>query len=237
MVIFDLKKLKTKNNKESIMKRLLTIMTIFSIIFVSGINLFPLMVANNSDKGYDRGGDGVNMSANGSAQIRTLIIEAAGQYIKSHSDFQLFLDKIEMAELYGVNFDELRYILNNAISSMESAKATYFELKTVAAATPYNPDVIYLLKNFDYNGFQEENGLTQEIFSMVTGYLSAGDITGTYIKMHSNTVSLLNNLYIIKQDIDESNFPKRKDLWGTAQMYSNSQFFGMYISQVFYEVI
>ena len=85
------------------------------------------------------------------------------------------MQKIELAELSGVNYDELRGILNEAISGIESARTTYYDLKNLAAITPYNQSRIDALKSFDYTGFIETHRLNKEIFSKLEALLSSGN--------------------------------------------------------------
>lgn len=203
---------------------------IILILFVS-MGLFGVISGNDSDRGYDGGGGGRESSGN--TQIRTLIVLGAGHFLKSHSDYQQFLYKIEVAELYGVNFEELQSILNNAIDSMKSSKNAYFDLKTIAAVTPYNQEVVEQLKNFNYDGFLEGRNLNLQVFRKVQGFLSKGDITGTYEEIFSNTGDILTALYNVKSEIDQDIFPDIPGLWDIIQQYSDSLSFGQYITMIF----
>ena len=160
----------------------------------------------------------------------------AGHFLKSHADFQLFLNKIELSEITGPNYDEWQGILNSAITGMENAAATYGELKNLAAVTPYNPEVIEKLKSFDYPGFMENKNLNQDIFKQVENLLGQGNVTGVYEKIFLDTGVILEALYRVKQEIDQKLFPTIYNLWELTRLYANSLFFGQYTAVVFKEL-
>ena len=220
-------------------KAFTTTLVIVFTFFTFCFDLNSMVFGNDGNRGYEGGGGdnpGESPLDKGNNQIKVLIIQGAVQFIKAQSEFQGFLQKVEQSELSGVNFEELQDVLNSTIHIMEGARNTYFDLKTLAGCTPYNEIFINKLKIFDYNAFQENNGLIQETFKKVESFLKKGDITGTYIKIHADTVEILELLYKIKHSIDASIFPEIKDLWELNQKYLNSLCFGQYIAQVFYKI-
>lgn len=218
-------------------KRLsIIIAIIISLVFMANLG-YGVVSGNGSERGYGGGGgDGSKSGGKNTDEnpvIRNLLILGAGHFLKSHSDFQMFLNKIEFAELNGASFEELRNILIGAINSMESSKYIYFNLKTVAFATPYNQAVIDLLKGFGYDAFTYGKDLNLQVFEKLKEFLVNGDITGTYVKIHADTLEILELLYEVKQSVDSEIFPDIKDLWTLNQKYSNSLFFGQYLSMIF----
>jgi hypothetical protein len=201
---------------------------------ILSMGLFGVVSFNGSESGYNGEGNEGNKSDN--TQLKTLVILGAGHFLKSHADFQLFLNKIELSELTGPNYDEWQGILNSAITGMENAAATYRELKTLAAVTPYNPEVIDKLKSFDYPGFMENKNLNQEIFKQVENLLGQGNVTGVYEKIFMDTGVILEGLYRVKQEIDQRIFPVIPNLWELTRLYANSLFFGQYTAVVFKEI-
>ncbi|NIM11172.1 MAG: hypothetical protein GTO45_04210, partial [Candidatus Aminicenantes bacterium] len=191
---------------------------------------------NYSDISYDGDGSSEDGKRSSTPTIKILVIQGAGCFLKSHSDFQLFLNKIELAELNGADFIELQDILNAAINSMECANTTYFNLKNLAADTPYNQEVIEQLRTFDYDGFLEGKGLNAAVFSRVKGFLIKRDVTGAYESMFLDTVDLLDRLNQIKQDIDNNKIPDISKLWELNQEYSDTLFFGQYTAAIFFEI-
>ena len=168
-----------------------------------------------------------------SMSMHTYIVEGAGYFLDSHSNFQAFLSRVEMSEINGVDYNELREILYKSIEDMEKAREAYYNLKITADNTPYKEPVIEALRAFDYDGFQEANGLIPYIFEKVKGYLSKGDVRGIYADALSSMESLLEKLYTVKESLDTDQFPEIKELWRINQFYSESLFTGQYTSEVF----
>lgn len=205
-------------------------------IFLFSNKMFGLIVLNESQKGYEKP-NLTNEPITGNAQpIELFIIQGGGHFLKSCSDFQLFLNKIELADLYGLNYDDLIKMLNNAIYSMECAKTNYSDLIDVAEKTPYNQIIIDKLKSFDYDSFQKNKGLICDIIQKIKGFLVNGNITGAYKETYSYTVDSLTYLYGIKETIDNKIFPDVSMLWVLNQKYSECKLFGQYISQIFFEL-
>jgi hypothetical protein len=210
---------------------------IFIILFLmTSVFIFPVIWANYSDISYDGDGSSEDGKRSSAPTIKILVIQGAGYFLKSHADFQLFLNKIELAELHGADFIELQDILNAAVNSMESAKSNYFALKNLAAVTPYNQAVIEKLRAFDYDGFLKEKGLNAAVFSRVKGFLIKGDVTGAYESVFLDTVELMDRLENIKKDIDKNKIPDISRLWELNQKYSDTMFFGQYIAAIFFEI-
>ncbi|NIM11171.1 MAG: hypothetical protein GTO45_04205 [Candidatus Aminicenantes bacterium] len=205
------------------------------LILLASLSCYGVIWMNYSECAYTGQCEEEGRESSG-GWINQLIIEGAGYFLQSHSDFQLFLNRIELSELYGTNFKELRIILYMAGFNMNAAKGTYFELKAVSGAIPYNPIVIDKLRTFDYERFLEEKGLNSAVFSRVKGFLIKGDVTGAYESVFSDTVDLLDRLENIKKDIDKDTIPDISKLWELNQKYSDALFFGQYISMIFKEI-
>jgi hypothetical protein len=191
--------------------------------------VYGYFVLNEFEEAYEEG-------ERSASTIRKYIIEGAGYFLKSNSNIQLFLNKIELSELNGMDYSELQNIINSAIENMENAKETYINLISIAKVTPYNPFIIEKLQLFDYPGFQKENKLNSEIFKQVETFLSIGDVTGLYIKFKLDIDSILVPLYNIKASVYNETFPEISSLWLINQKYSELVLFGQYGSQVFFEI-
>jgi hypothetical protein len=216
----------------------LTLFIIITFLF-SGV-LYGTICANYSPCAYEGGcakSSNQSIVQSSGSQINFLVVIGAGYFLDSHSNFQLFLNKVELSELYGLNYDDLNGILDAAISNMVSAKTTYYALKTVAASTPYNQSVIEGLKAFDYDGFFYGRNLNPFVFKSVKAFLYNGDVTGSYSEMFSNKSLLLVKLLFVKSFVAKGNIPPISELWSLNQLYSNSLLFGQYIAMIFSSVI
>jgi hypothetical protein len=200
------------------------------VMLFASMTLFGVVIANHGDSGYNGGGEGYKAIDN---PLKTLVITGAGHFIQSHTLFQQFLHKIELAELYGVNYDELQGILNEAITGIESAKKTYYEFIKLAAVTPYNTSFIYALQSFNYDEFREKHRLNGVIFSRLASLLRSGDLTGVYQEIYQKTGEISRLLHKVKYAVDKDIFPRITVLWEINQVYFDSYFFGQYAAMIF----
>ena len=200
-----------------------------------------LVVGNESDGGYDEDPppppvSGETSRSKCTSSIRHYVIEGGGYYTKANSYMMLLLNRVEMSELSGLNYSEFHYILYKTILNIEYAELTYGNLCRRAEITPYNQAVIETLKNFDYTGFMEKNGLNPYIFGKVESFLSKGDITGFYKQLHADVNAILNRLYKLRETLYAGDFPDISLLWRLNQDFSKSILFGQYVAQVFFEI-
>jgi hypothetical protein len=212
-----------QTSKTTILKLLLGIF-IVGLFQMQGIARY---IFNKSEIGFE---------APGSTGIRTYVIEAAGGYLNSHSDLLLLLNRIEMEEINGIDYAELQQVINNAVVHMENAREKYNDLTQFADSTPYDQPTITALMGFDYASFQESKGLNSVIFNKVKSYLSGGDVRGLYHQLLADTQAILDQLTLIKSDVDAEVIPENSDLWQVNQSYCETLLFGQYAAEIFYDV-
>ena len=123
-----------------------------AVLILSTLNVSAVIYFNGAGGNF---GGGSESTLPQEKTIRDYVIEGAGYFLESYSGFLLFLNKVELKELQGLDYNEVQMILNSAIEKMENARDVYTRLKQEADVTPYNPDMIDELMNFDYDGFQE----------------------------------------------------------------------------------
>ncbi|MCX6584918.1 MAG: hypothetical protein NT166_32500 [Candidatus Aminicenantes bacterium] len=211
---------------------------IILIVFIAFLayNLYPLFIANESPRGFQPGNPLTANAGNATSTLNQYVIEGGGYYLKSDSDFLLFLNKVEMAGLNGLNYDEALRIVNSAVDNLEKARATYFKLTNLADVTPYDLVVQAQLVSFDYTDFQEGKGFNPIVFKAVEGFLSKGDIRGVYHKLYNDVSEILSRLYRVKAGLEKSELTAISDLWDIHQHYADSIFFGQYTAAVFFEI-
>lgn len=168
--------------------------------------------------------------------IENDVVQGAGYFLKSYSDFLLFLNKIELSVLEQTNYPELKGLISSAVKNLWEAKNSYTSLISIASATPYDQYIQGKLKTFNYLEFQVQGHFNQEIFKYVEGYLKAGDVTGAYIRFKSGIELILEILYRINQKIEENVLPDTVDIWKVNQAYSEGLLFGQYVAQVFSKI-
>lgn len=206
------------------------VMIIMVILIIVPTSLMSLFVLNETEEAFNCSDESLNLGLN------TCIIEGGGYFLKAGSEINTLLSRVEFSELSGLDFKRLQKTLDAAIDNMEKARKNYYQLKNLAAVTPYNQDVISRLIEFNFDGFQRENGLIPAVFEKVKGVLIAGDLRGIYNEFHINTGQILDLLHAIKDDVDAGIFPRIPALWQINQRYSELKLFGQYVSMVFYAI-
>lgn len=169
--------------------------------------------------------------------LKTCIEESAGNFLNSHSNFQAFLNRVELAESNGLDRSELKEILYIVIENMEKAKAAYTNFKTASEKIPYNQAMIDQLKIFDYDGFRVQYGAIEPIFAKVKNYLRKGNIRGFDAAVLTNMDIILKKLYMIKGAVNKDQMPEISLLWRANQAYIEAQLFGQYMSEVFKDIL
>jgi hypothetical protein len=212
------------------MKKILLTVTAVLILFTG--HAFAFVFGNDLCKVYSECPPKIVNNGNDTGMC-VLIIEGAGYFLSSQSDLLSFLNRVEMAGLSTPDYAELQDILNRAVKNMEKAVETYKTLAATAALTPYNPQVIFQLMQFDYTGYEKTNTLNFEIFNRVKTHLSKGDVTGVILLMKRNIESILDQLYGIKSQVDKSEFPGLPLLWRVNQSYCQTMLSGQYVAEVF----
>lgn len=212
-------------------KAMLTILTLVWAITFATTNLFPIFMGNHSCRAYDDC-DLESVNRNGT-NLGQLIVQGGSYFLTSKSQMLKFLNRIEMAELTGVDYTELQRIIDLAIENMENARDVYQNIISIAKETPYNRGVLKKLRRFDYRAYQETHRLNRVIFSKVKRFLKRGNVTGAYIQIKSGMDGILENLYVIKASVDARVFPDISLLWRTNQAYAFSGLFGMHMAEVF----
>lgn len=197
----------------------------------SNIYLLPRIKANSTESGFG-GPDGEKSGTS----LGFLIVQGAGYSLTAQSETLKFMNRIEMSDISGVDFDELRVIITAAMDKMKMAKGVYWILTVMADHTPYNPEVIDKLAAFDYQGFQTRHGLNGTIFAEVTNFLKNGDIRGLYARMLADAAALSGRLHDIKTMVDAWQFPEIYDLWRLNQEFLESLLLGQYAAEVFFEL-
>lgn len=231
-------------------KRLIISMFIVVLMVVFTNNsLVARSFANYSDEGFctpcdpcdpceggTSGGSSLS-GVKGNFSLTTLVIQGAGHYLKAYSGALLVVNKAEMSDLYGVNFDEFNQLLDQAIIDTQLTLETYAALVNEANITPYNPHVINKLTAFDYRDFRNGKGLNANVFDKVEHYLEKGNIRGTYSYILSKLDGMLGMLNKVKDAAVDNKLPDNELIWRINQEFSETLLFGQYSAEVFYKLL
>ncbi len=164
------------------------------------------------------------------------IVQGAAAYLNAYSAYLSFLNRIELSGQNSLDYAEAEKILADALQNIKTAKDAYYQLVVAAEATPYNPLVLAQLAAFDYDGYMKVQGLENNIFKKVRGYLQSGDITGAYILTYSRVKEIESMLTGIKSMLVLKTTPVLQDLWKVDELFAGTLMFGQYTARVFSEI-
>jgi len=170
------------------------------------------------------------------SSIRELIIQGGGYLYQSSAYIDHFIGWMELAELSDPDYEKMQKLLDSAILNMENARSTYFQLKNLAAVTPYNREVTDFLYIFNYDKFQKSNGLIPAVFSKVVEFLSIGDVAGIYNEFYIYAGQLLDLMYVLKKDMGTGIYSNLSIVWRINQIYTEFRLFGQYTAQIFFNL-
>jgi len=170
-----------------------------------------------------------------SPSLGQLSIDAAGYFLQSNSDFQAFLKKVELSEIYGVDYAALIDLVTNSIDNMEIANSIYFQVWQLSKSLERNPVVFRKMTGLDYRLILEEKRMIPSIFIEVENFLKPGNMSGAFEKIYNDTGEILQEMKSLRTLL-ESNSIDIPLCWEVNRRLLESELFGQYISQVFYEI-
>lgn len=211
---------------------ILMVSMVFIILMLFNNNLFSYISFNGSGSGYNDQNSGEDLT-NNTTTIETLITVGAGYYLQGNSDIQSILNLVELQDVKVMDYQELQGLVNSALENITNSRLIYEKLVETAEITPYNPVVIDKLKSFDYKTFMHENKLNEVVFRKVEGYLSDGDITGTFRYGLSVIHEIEDRLISVKTGMD---FNRLELYWKLNELCAETTLFGSFIARVFRQI-
>jgi hypothetical protein len=201
---------------------------IITMVFVSlSLNVYGFLSFNQGCKAFHNqcdDGDGVSTQ---SLSLGQLIIEAAGHFLQSNSDYQLVLKRIELSE------NGLIDSIGQAIQSMTNANALYFEIWVSSLSLEYDPIVMEKLHKFDYTGYRIGNNLNPTIFQQLEDFLKQGHVRDLFKKAFEDSSKILEKLKGIQTSLESGKKIDISNYWRLNQLYLDFALFGQYASEVF----
>jgi hypothetical protein len=217
---------------------MITILT-WALLFSCGSYTYARMFSNSTENAFyeaDTTSVGDTTLACPST-IEELVIKGAGYFFKAQANITLLSEKVELSDLDGVDFNDLQETANKAFINLNIARYYYQELQDKANHTPYNQVVIDKLLAFNYDSFQAEHALLNDIFINVKGYLVNGDVRGVYNHTATYLDSLIDILTAIKINVDAGTIPTNADMWNLNQVCVKAHMFGQYIARVMDSIV
>ena len=201
------------------------------------LNAYGWFVANATCSAFDPNPcDDSGLKSMSSLSLGGLIVEGAGYFLKSNANYQLFLEKVELSGSGLIDREGLLALLDEAVSNMEAANNTYYQMIQAANALQYDSAVLEKLKNFAYDRYRLVNRLNTPVFAQVTLLLKAGDVRGCYSYFYKKTFDILARLNALKATVEAGLFPDIPTCWRLNQVYQETGLFGQYTAEVFYNL-
>jgi hypothetical protein len=204
---------------------------IITTVFVAlSLNMYGFYVSNQGCKVFPNqcpNANGGDYLSNQQINIGQLIIDAAGHFLQSISDYQLVLKRIELSE------NGLTDSIDQTIQSMTAANALYFEIWTTSLYVEYDPIALKKLSQFPYTAYQIENNLNPVIFRQVEEFLKPGHVRELFKKHFEDSSKILGKLKEIQAHLESGKNVDISDYWRLNQLYLDFALFGQYCSEVF----
>lgn len=223
------------NQKKWILKALLLpIITAFLCV-----NVYSYIAGNGAGGGYG----GSDESSGGSSicsqdnDIEYFIMLGAGHYLEAKTHVQQILKTVEWKDIQGLNYFEMKWLVESALYHMKNAKYIYGILIRTAEITPYNETVQSLLKGFDYDAYMLENGLNKSLFDIVRYHLQPGDITGIFKRTYTDYTKIIHLLEAVKEDLYNNKMPGLPVFRQLNEIMDNTSIMGSYVARIFAEIL
>ncbi len=207
------------------------ILTVLLVSVLASSNLFGVIWGNDLDSGFDGAG-----TVQPLAEVRGTVIRGAAHFLDAYSFVLVFMNRIECAELEGVDVPELRKLIGKAVESINAAAGSYVRLEKNTAPLPYNAEIINRLARLDFENFKVRHRLNGEIFQQVQLYLSGGDIRGVCRRLSMDISTISRHLTQMKEVLDGGGIPGIEEVWQLNHTFSSSLLFGQYVAMVFGEI-
>ena len=208
-------------------KRILQLVIGLVLIYISSAYLNAVIVVNDPWSPF---------RDKASVQVGDMIADSASELLQSASEAFLFLNEVEVAGKNGLNVGAALQRVDMAAAKVELALRLFRDIITVGREAGYDEKRIGMLKNFSYDQFAKDNGLSRETMTQVSSYLGRGNVLGFYRRHAGNLQTLLNTLQRIKTDLLAGELSENQVLWSLLQQYNSTMMFGNYASLVFYQI-
>ncbi len=122
--MYEKTKITKKGDNMNLNFKQIPIKTIFFIfiLLITTKNTHSRIVGNYMDGAFEEPPSISQSFSSISQSINFYLIEAAGNYLGSYSDFLLLLNRIEMSEKNGIDYNILRILLDQSIDKMNKVK-------------------------------------------------------------------------------------------------------------------
>jgi hypothetical protein len=208
-------------------KKLVKMLLGVALIGITIVCLNAVMVFNDPDSPFPK---------KTSIQIGDMITDSASELLQSAAEAFLFLNEVEIAGRNGLNVNAALQRVDMAAARVDLALNMFKDIIATGSEAGYEKRRIAKLKDFSYERFARENGLSQETMGEVSAFLARGNVLGFYRRHVRNLQILHDTLNRIKGDLLAGRLSENQVLWSLLQQYNSTMIFGNYASMVFYKI-
>lgn len=239
VIIFELARILQRKERELIKKRgakmksrikmklnVVTFVIILSVFFLHTA-VSAKIVANFSSASFQGPESGT---------MEDYVVAGAGYFLTAYSDYLQALNRIELAEVNGLDYTDLQKLIDRSLLNIDNAVTEYDGLTQLADATAYDLAVRESLATYNYTATRVEKQVNNCIFDNVEAYLKAGDVRGLYKNLHESFKDLSTRLNEIKVEADAGVHPDLSKLWRLNQEFLNAYLLGQYTAEVFSQI-
>ena len=206
----------------------------FVLCFVFAVcctQIYPRIWCNTTDGGFSDDAVLAGFS------MKTHIVEAAAHFLNAYGHTMLLLNKIELSELYGLNFTEAQLLTNTAIDEMNVAIAEFSALRELADRTPYNDNVLDMVAVYDFSQFEARKKANTSILNSLKELLLERKLREYYAQLHSKLYEIVGHLNLLKSHLDGNMYPDFEAIHNLNQVLAETMISGEYAAEIFHEVV
>jgi hypothetical protein len=207
-----------------------TLMLCF-IFAVCCTQIYPRIWCNTTDGGFSDDAVLAGFS------MKTHIVEAAANFLSAYGHTMLLLNKIELSELYGLDFTEAQLLINTAIDEMNVAIAEFSALRELADRTPYNDNVLDMVAVYDFSQFEARKKANTPILNNLKELLLERKLREYYAQLHSKLYEIVGHLNLLKSHLDGNMYPDFEAIHNLNQVLAETMISGEYAAEIFHEVV
>ncbi len=201
------------------------------ILSVFCTQIYPRIWCNTTDGGFSDDAVLAGFS------MKTHIVEAAAHFLNAYGHSMLLLNKVELSELYGLNFPEAQELVNAAAQEMNDAIVEFALLRELAERTPYNKNVLDMVTAYDFEAFELRKKANTSILSNLKGFLLEGKLREFYTQMDANLNEIVGHLNLLKSQLDGNINPDFETIHNLNQILAETMVSGEYAAEIFHEVV
>jgi hypothetical protein len=164
--------------------------------------------------------------------IESHVIDGATNFFKAKAAAMLLFADSEAGAKESFEYSSAILHADNAIEFLEKARSSYLLAYNFGKSAGYIKTRQDVLRNFDFETFQNDRKLNSSIMSKVKPFLSNGDVTGFYNQLITDISEIIELMTAIRGELSKNIKPDNSLYWELLQKISEATLFGNYGTMV-----